>query len=568
MTIQRDSRDPLEAAPEAAAPQVTPRLVIDHQGVAAGPAPEVPGATRGGSITLLADAPPEHMDPAQTYIGTTLAVATAFFHRTLTGYLEDPDSDVLTLVGDLATNAGRTNDHGLTWTYTLREGLAFEDGTPITSADVAHAVARSFSELGTYGPQFIQRALDPERTYQGPGDDNLPAPGVSTPDGRTIVFRLAEPHPDFPFFAATTTTTPVPADRDTGAGYNTAWLSTGPYRLRDAEPGEYFVLERNPHWQAASDPIRRQYVDEIRWQFGVDRAAQTRRLADVTAADTTAVATTDVAPEEILAVQVDPEKLRRVLDGPTAYAQYVYINTRRVSDPDVRRALIYAFDREAYVEAAGGPAAAEPATTILAPLIPGHRPYDAYPAGPNGDPEKAGRLLAGKTVPKLRYAFQDIAPLRRLAPVVKAGLERAGFEIELVPVDRAAYYSTVGHRDTDADLIWGVWGPDFPDAAGVMDVLFRGDRLTETGNMNLSYFDVPDVSRRLAALAKEPDRAFAAAGYAELDEEIMTEYAPLIPVFYKRQFSLVGPDVGGLFISSLYSFPNLTRVHVLRRAAR
>ncbi|MER7845960.1 ABC transporter substrate-binding protein [Kitasatospora sp. NPDC096077] len=564
MTNQGDSpelRGPALDAERTSLP-VGQRLVIDHQGAATAPASEVPGARRGGSVTLLADAPPEHMDPAQTYIGTTLAVATAFFHRALTGYVEDPDNGVLTLVGDLATDAGRTLDGGLTWTYTLRDGLAFEDGTPISSADVAHAVARSFSELGDYGPQFIQRALDPERTYRGPGQDGRPAPGVTTPDARTIVFRLSEPYPDFPFFAATTTTTPVPADRAPGAEYETTWLSTGPYRRKEEQPGEYILLERNPHWSPASDPIRRQYVDEVRWEFGVDRTAQTERLAEPTEADATSIATTDVAPADILAIQVDPRKLERVLDGPTAYAMYVYINTQRVPDPDVRRALIYAFDRDSYVEAAGGPAAAEPATTILAPLLPGYRPYDAYPTGPNGDPEKAKQLLAGKEVPKLRYAFQDIAPLRKLAPVVKTGLERAGFEIELVPVDRAAYYSTVGRRDTDVDLIWGVWGPDFPDPAGVMDVLFRGDRLAETGNMNLSYFDDPEISRRLAALGKETDRSAAAQGYAELDREIMTEHAPLIPVFYKRQFSLVGPQVGGLFISSLYSFPNLTRVHV------
>ncbi|GAA3055837.1 ABC transporter substrate-binding protein [Kitasatospora albolonga] len=566
MTDRRGPQDDTTLDPTTLDPTAHPggqRLVIDHQGVVTAPAPEVPGARPGGTVTLLADAPPEHMDPAQTYIGTTLAVATALFHRSLTGYVEDPEGGVLTLVGDLATNAGRTDDGGLTWTYTLREGLAFSDGTPIGSADVAHAVARSFSELGDYGPQFIQRALDPERTYRGPGPDGRPAPGVTTPDDRTIVFRLAEPYPDFPFFAATTTTTPVPADRAPGAEYETEWLSTGPYRRGESVPGEYFVLERNPHWSPATDPIRRQYVDRIRWEFGVDRTAQTRRLAEPDADDATSIATTDVAPADILSVQIDPEKLSRVLDGPTPYAQYVYINTQRVTDLDVRRALIYAFDRESYVEAAGGSAAAEPATTVLAPMMPGHQPYDAYPAGPNGDVERAKRLIEGKEVPVLRYAFQDIAPLRKLAPVVKTALERAGFRIELVPVDRAAYYSTVGRRDTDVDLIWGVWGPDFPDPAGVMDVLFRGDRITATGNMNLSYFDVPDISRRLAELGKETDRAAAAAGYAEIDREIMTDHAPLIPVFYKRQFSLVGPEVGGLFVSALYSFPNLTRVHVL-----
>jgi peptide/nickel transport system substrate-binding protein len=251
-----------------------------------------------------------------------------------------------------------------------------------------------------------------------------------------------------------------------------------------------------------------------------------------------------------------------VLSGPTAYVQYIYINTRRVTDLTVRRALNYAFDRAAYIAAAGGASAADPGSTILAPLIPGHRLYDAYRAGPAGDPARAAELIAGLDVPELRYGFPDIAPLRQIAPVVKESLERAGFRIALTPLDKTAYYSTVGRRDTDMDLIWGVWGPDFPDAAGVLDVLFRGDRIAEVGNMNLSYFDDPAINARLDRLAKEPDRVAAAAEYAAIDEELMTEHAPLIPVFYKRQFSLHGPTVDGLFLSSLYSFPHLTRVHV------
>jgi peptide/nickel transport system substrate-binding protein len=535
-------------------------LVIDHSGQMPAPAPAVPGARPGGRIALLADAPPEHLDPQQVYIGTTLAVAIPFFHRTLTGYVESPDGG-LTLVGDLATNAGQTTDGGKTWTYILRPGVSFEDGTPVTAQAVAHAVARSFSEFGHYGPQFLQEILDPGRSYQGPYETGEPAPGVHTPDERTIVFTLPQPHPEFPFLAAMTTTTPVDPRHDTRERYETTWLSTGPYRVRE-RTSERIVLEQNPHWDPASDPIRRRNVEEIDWQFGVDRRAQTTRLLAPSAKDSFAVATTDVAQEDIEQVESDPELMRRVLAGPTTYLQYIFINTKRVPALAIRRALNYAFDRQAYIEAAGGASAAEPSTTILAPLIPGYRHHDTYPAGPAGDPARAAELMAGEDVPELSYAFPDIAPLRKIAPVVKRALERAGFLIRLAPLDKAAYYSIVGRRDTDQDLIWGVWGPDFPDAAGVMEVLFRGDRIAEVGNMNLSYFDDPGITARLDRLAREPDRDAASAEYAAIDQELMAEHAPLIPVFYKRQFSMYGPRVEGLFLSSLYSFPNLTHVHV------
>ncbi|MFI2431542.1 ABC transporter substrate-binding protein [Streptomyces sp. NPDC018693] len=536
---------------------------IDQQGLVPTPAPSVPGAQPGGRVTLLADAPPEHVDPTQMYIGTTLGVATGLFHRTLTGYIESYDGGPRRLVGDLATDTGRSVDGGRTWAYTLREGLKFEDGTPITSYDIAHAIARSFGPNGVYGPQFIQQALDPQRTYKGPEAEGPYAPGVSTPDARTIVFELPEPTPGFPFFATTTTTTPVPRDRDTGAGYETSWLSTGPYRMKEFAPGSHYLLERNPHWDPASDPIRHQYPDEVLWEFGVPRDRQTERLLAPIGADRYAVATFDVAEERVEEVQADEELMARVVAGPSAYLQYVYVNTRRVTDVDVRRALNYAFDKGTCVRLAGGSAGAERAGTILAPMVPGYRAEDVYPSGEHGDPAKAKELIAGKELRPLVFAYPDTVPNAPVAPAVKAALEAAGFEIELRPVDKAAFYSLMGEADNDCDLIYGVWGPDFPDASGVFDVLFRGDRLTRSGNMNLSYFDDPEITAEIARLAQEPDRAAVAERYAELDRRLMAEHAPVVPVYYKRQFTLYGPGVGGLFLSAQYFVPNLTRMHVL-----
>jgi peptide/nickel transport system substrate-binding protein len=340
---------------------------------------------------------------------------------------------------------------------------------------------------------------------------------VESPDDRTIIFRLPEPELLFPFLATTTTTTPVPADRDTREEYESNWVATGPYRVREFVPGSHYVFERNPHWDPATDPIRSQNADEIRWEFGVDRDEQTRRLLEPTGDDVRAVATFDVAQDRVDEVLSDEGLGRRVIAGQSAYLQYIYINTRRVTDIDVRRALNYALDRETLVRLAGGPAAAEPATTILAPMIPGYRHHDTYPAGSSGDPLRAKELLAGKTLRPLVFAYPDTLPNAPVAAAIKTALERAGFEIVTRAVDKAAFYSLMGEADNDCDLIYGVWGPDFPDASGVFDVLFRGDRLTAVGNMNLSSFDDPAVTSRIADLSREPDRSALADAYAELD---------------------------------------------------
>ena len=131
-------------------------------------------------------------------------------------------------------------------------------------------------------------------------------------------------------------------------------------------------------------------------------------------------------------------------------------------------------------------------------------------------------------------------------------------------MDKSAFYSRMGCEDNDADLIFGIWGPDFPDASGVFDVLFRGDRLSRSGNMNLSYFDEASITARIDRLSREADRVAVAEQYGCLDRDLMAEHAPVIPVYYKRQFTLFGPAVSGLFLSAQYFVPNLTRVHVVR----
>src|SRR6185369_17023275 len=120
---------------------------------------------------------------------------------------------------------------------------------------------------------------------------------------------------------------------------------------------------------------------------------QTDRVRAGLGADGAAVMTANVSPVQIAAVQSDPALRARTLAGPTPTARYLNINTARVADVSVRRALNIAFDRAAFVEALGGSAVAAPSTTILAPTVPGYRSYDAYPAGAHGDPARARQLL-------------------------------------------------------------------------------------------------------------------------------------------------------------------------------
>jgi len=540
-----------------------PTITIDFTGQYHGPARAPAGARAGGTITVLKEAGFEHLCPQQIYVADALAHG-QLIHRTLTGYIEEPRGGGIKLVGDLATNAGETTDNGRTWKYTLRDDIAFEDGTPITSKQVALGLARSFGALGQHGPQYFQTIVDPQRRYTGPTDANPLPPGVTTPDPKTIILTLPGPHVEIPFLMSFPTSTPMKSATDTPENCDAKPFSTGPYQVKEYQKDVKLVLARNPHWVASSDPIRTQYPDMFSFEFGPNPVAQTNRLTNPTGADRSAVMDTDVAAELISGVKADPSLVSRVSSGATPFVAYAFINTRRVKDVNVRKALNYAFDRDAYIKAVGGYDVAQPATTLLAPVVPGYKQFDVYrPAngGANGDPARARALLAGQK-PKLIYCFPNTQLDQTVAATVTAGWGRAGFEFVLTPIDAGTYFTTVGAKGVECDLILGGWAQDWPDPESTLGALFDGSKIVDEGNVNFSYFDDPGVTRALADLRRVTDRASVAARYGDLDEMIMRDFAPAVPLRYIRNYTLAGPDVGNTWLSPMWARHSLVMAYV------
>jgi peptide/nickel transport system substrate-binding protein len=388
-------------------------------------------------------------------------------------------------------------------------------------------------------------------------------PGVTTPDDKTIVFNLEESHPEFPFLAALSTTIPVPKAQDDGDKYEADFVASGPY-MRDGSYDQQtkLKLKKNPNWDPKTDPIRHQYADGWNMDFSPDRNTQTQRLISDQGQDAYAVMQADVAQSSISQVQGDATLSKRTIAGPTPFVDYVNINTSRVTDLKVRQALNYAFDRAALIKAQGGTAIEAPATTIMAPVVPGFKNYDAYPTPAGGDVDKAKALLAGQT-PKLTYCYRNTSTQQQYSVVIKQALERAGFQIATNPVDKATYYDVIGDKTTNCDLMRSGWGQDFPDGSSTLNVLLNGGLIVDKGNQNYSYFNEPTINKKLDALQTEPDRAKAATEYGDLDQEIMTKYAPLIPWGYIRYFGLHGSKIGGTFLSPLFAQPNMVNAYAI-----
>ncbi len=521
-----------------------------------GPAAEVPGATSGGTVTIIRESKISHLDPQRVYSFAGLMNA-PLYSRFLTTWKDDGHGH-LTLVGDLATTPGKNVNGDCTlWEYTIKDGLTFEDGEPITSKEIAYGIARSFDPDLTGGPTYLQEWLADTPQFDTAWDfkansASLP-PGLTTPDAKTLRFQFAKPHCDLPFAASLPSTAPVPPGKDTGVDYDNHPVSSGPYKITENTPGVQLVLQRNTQWDAATDPVRHQYPDSFVWTFGPDADTANNRIIADNGADQTAIAWSSVPAALVSKVAADPALQQRALLASTPSANRLTINTQRVTDLSVRQALNYAIDRDGLIKTLGGETVASPLTTLMPPGTLGYQQYDAYPAGPTGNIDKAKELLAGRT-PELVLGTADDSQGQEVATQLKSNLEKAGFTITVKNIPADSKLDETKKKDNPWDLYVDSWAADWPSGAAILPVLFDGRTIKSEGNSNSSFVNSDAINAEFdRVLALDPSAQ--TAEWATLDQRIMTELAPAVPLYVDVANNLHGSKVGGLFVSGIFGAP-------------
>jgi peptide/nickel transport system substrate-binding protein len=521
-----------------------------------GPAAEVPGATSGGTVTIIRESKISHLDPQRVYSFAGLMNA-PLYSRFLTTWKDDGHGH-LTLVGDLATTPGKNVNGDCTlWEYTIKDGLTFEDGEPITSKEIAYGIARSFDPDLTGGPTYLQEWLADTPQFDTAWDfkansASLP-PGLTTPDAKTLRFQFAKPHCDLPFAASLPSTAPVPPGKDTGVDYDNHPVSSGPYKITENTPGVQLVLQRNTQWDAATDPVRHQYPDSFVWTFGPDADTANNRIIADNGADQTAIAWSSVPAALVSKVSADPALQQRALLASTPSANRLTINTQRVTDLSVRQALNYAIDRDGLIKTLGGETVASPLTTLMPPGTLGYQQYDAYPAGPTGNIDKAKELLAGRP-PELVLGAADDSQGQEVATQLKSNLEKAGFTITVKNIPADSKLDETKKKDNPWDLYVDSWAADWPSGAAILPVLFDGRTIKSEGNSNSSFVNSDAINAEFdRVLALDPSAQ--TAEWATLDQRIMTELAPAVPLYVDVANNLHGSKVGGLFVSGIFGAP-------------
>ncbi|MFC9123972.1 ABC transporter substrate-binding protein [Streptomyces sp. NPDC057067] len=514
---------------------------------------------KGGTLTVLNSNPQEDFDPARLYTSGGGNVPSLVF-RTLTTRNRENGAAGAEVVPDLATDLGTPSKNATVWTYTLKDGLKYEDGTAITSADIKYGIERSFAAELSGGAPYLRDWLIGGADYQGPYKDKKGLASIEVPDDKTIVFHLNKPEGEFPFLATQTQTTPVPKAKDTGTKYEEHPVSSGPYKVVTNEnDGERLVLERNEHWSAETDEERKAYPDKIDVRSGLDSAVINQRLSASQGVDAAAVTTdTNLGPAELAKVSGDKKLAARVGTGHFGYTNYIAFNpkVKPFDNPKVRQAISYAVDRSSVINAAGGSSLAEPATTYLPNQKSfGYTPYDHFPAGGTGNASKAKELLKEAGYPKgLKVTLthsndKDFETSPEIATALQAALKKAGITVELKGLESNDYSDTIHSASKEPGFFLAHWGADWPSGGPFLAPIFDGRQIVKDGaNFNTGFLNDASVNKEIDEINKLTDLDAAATRWGALDKKI-GEQALTVPLFHPVYKRLFGQDVKNVVIS-------------------
>jgi len=504
-------------------------------------------ARAGGELDVLSPSPTINLDPAKSQ-----NLATSTIHlvlRSLTSWQESA-TEAPKVVPDLATDTGRVSDGGKTWTYTLKPGLKYADGSPIVAADLKYGVERSFAPQLSGGLAYHKTLLVGGDKYQGPFDGKE-LDSIQTPDDHTIVFRLNKSSGDWPWIASMPAFAPVPKKDENIQHYGDDPMASGPYQVASLKQGSTLVLKRNPNWDRGTDPVRTAQPDTIVYTMGLDPTVINQRLIADQGKDRNAVSSANVPASLLPKVVGDQSVAARLATSPSGALSYLAINVTHapLNNLQVRQALEYAVNKKAVQVAAGGAKiGGELATTLITPGIPGYQSYDRYPADPTGDLAKAKSLLsqAGHASGiSLTLLTQNDSINLAEAQAVQSGLTAAGITVRLKPEDSDSFYADAGASKADYDLVLLGWLPDYPSATGNIQPLFDSSQIGN-GNFNSSHYSNPAVDRLIAQASAETDQSAAQALWGQADRTIMAD-APVVPLLYARNAFLRGSNVADFF---------------------
>jgi peptide/nickel transport system substrate-binding protein len=465
----------------------------------------------------------DYLDPSLSYTVQGWAIMWNVY-LPLLGYKHVNGPDGATLVPYLAQDLPKVSADGKTYTFTLRKGLKYSDGTAVKASDFPKSIERDYA-VNSPGVGFFSNIV---------GTDTIAKTGKGTISGidandstGTITIHLKSPQGDFQYIMATEFAALVPPNSPKKDSSTNPLPSTGPYMIQSYKPNKSVVMVRNPNFDASmfGGNVPSGNPDKITIDvLGDAGVALTRTLKGQDDYDF-------YQPPNDRLAELQSKYSNQIKVYTPANTFYYFMNTREApfNNLKVRQAVNYAINREALVRIYGG--LATPTENVLPPTYPQYKKLNLYPY----NVAKAKQLVkaAGATGAKVTVWTSDNESRRapEAGQYLQGVLNQIGLKATLKEIHAAVYWTTIGNQATKTQIGFADWFQDYPHPLDWFDVLLNGDRITQTHNNNYSNFDDPTVNAKIAALKKEPTlTASVNSQWASVDKAVMQQaaWAPYI----------------------------------------
>lgn len=472
-------------------------------------------AKTGGEATINLASFPDFLDPALSYTVAGIQELQTT-HLSLLTYKRVAGQEGATLIPGLAEAMPKVTENDTVYTFKLREGLKYSDGSPVKAADLAHTIKRVLN-LESGGSSFYL-AIKGAEEYVKAGKANGDISGIESDDAtREIKITLNEANGQFPFIIAMWFAGLVPSDTPFANMTKKPPPGVGPFRFKSVELNRGFTLEKNPNYTPIPG-IPAAKLDVVNGTVVKNATSQVQQVEQNTKDWIDDPPANDAVREFRLKAK------DRYRDEVTNSTYYFFLNhrTKPFDNIDVRKAVNFAVDKRALARLSGGQTV--PACNFLPPGMQGFKKLDPCPYGdPNKPPDvaKAKKMIqdAGAAGAEVTVWGNDEESTKSQTEYLADVMNQIGLKAKPRIIEASVYFATIGNQKTKSQAGFANWFQDFPHPGNFL-FLVEGRTIQQTNNQNYSNVDDPEINKLTAEANKLPIDE-AADEYAEVDKRLI-----------------------------------------------
>jgi peptide/nickel transport system substrate-binding protein len=512
---------------------------------------------RGGTMKLLAKAAGGTLDPQVNYTLQYWQLYQATYDGLL-AFKKAGGNQAFEVVPDLASGY-RISKDGKNWVFTLRKGIKFSNGKPVTVQDVVSSFQRIFKVKSPTSGGFYAGIVGAAKCLKTPATCTLAGGVVGNAKANTVTIHLTSPDPEFKFKLAVPHASIVPASSPPTDAGTKPLPTTGAYYFASYNPNQQLVMKRNPYFKEWShDAMPAGYPDEITQKFGLTVEAQITAIEngqyDWTLESPPADRLNEMGTK--YASQTHVETLTAFWYAP------MNVNLAPFNNLKARQAVNYAIDRNALVKIFGGPKLAVPSCQVLPPAFPGYRAYCPYTKNPGTrwsapDVAKAKQLVqqSGQKGAKVTVLSSDDEVNKAVGVYLASVLNQIGFKATAKTISGNIFFTYVQNTKNKVQINVQQWYQDYPAASDFLHILFGCESFHpgSDSSINIAGFcNKPIEAKMHTALALEQEN-FPAANklWSQIDRQV-TDQSPMATLFTPRHIDFVSKRVGNFTFSKQF----------------